>query len=779
MDQKPTYEELERKLKIVAEYTHSWEYWIGPDSTLCYISPSCGNHTGYTQQEFIDNENLFYDIIHPDDKDLIYHHIHDETDAPKVESLEFRIVDRHGCARWISHTCQPVYDERGDFLGRRASNWDITDQKMAEKERDESTKKLKEMSAFLNTVLDAIPDVIGVQDLNHRIIRYNRAGYAFLGMKPSDVHGKKCFELICNKIPCQICATAEVYESKQPAQKEKFVPEIDKWLDVRAYPILDEDGNLFRIIEHLRDISREKNAEIQLKEAHERLITVLNSIEAHIYVADIDSHEILFMNKKMIKDFDADFVGKKCYESFRNEDHPCRICTNHLLLDEYKQFKEGHTWQGKNPVTGRWYINFDRAITWVDGRIVRIEIAMDITEAKENEEQRRRMEQQLQQAQKLEAIGTLAGGIAHDFNNLLMGIQGRASLISVDLDNDHPFREHVEAIMECSRSATELTSQLLGVARGGKYEAKPIRINDVVNGSSTMFGRTKKEIRIHTKLQNQSLVVVADRRQIEQALLNLYINAWQAMPNGGELYLETSVVHLEEADCRPHSIEPGKFVKISVTDTGTGMDEKTRQRVFDPFFTTKKMGRGTGLGLASAYGIVKNHSGAITVLSEEGKGTTFNIYLPYSDYEVKKEITVKNEIVSGTGTILLVDDESVVIDVAKEMLEKLGYDVLTAKSGKDAVETLSNYLNRVNLIILDMIMPGMDGSQTFDLIRDINPSIPVLLSSGYSLNGQANKIMRKGCNGFIQKPFLITQLSKKIGQILDGDWLPETSSEDD
>ena len=267
MAQKPNYDELERKFKIIAEYTHSWEYWIGPDSKLSYISPSCKNHTGYTQQEFIENENLFFDIIQPGDKDLVYHHIQHEINAPKVESLEFRIIDRRGCTRWISHTCQPVHGENGDFLGRRASNWDITDRKQAEKERDESTRKLKETSAFLNTVLDAIPDVLGVQDLKHRIIRYNQAGYAFLDMKPSDVHGKRCFELIGNNVPCHVCATSEVYKSKKPAKVEKYVPEINKWLDVRAYPILDEDGNLFRIIEHLRDISREKNAEIKLKEA--------------------------------------------------------------------------------------------------------------------------------------------------------------------------------------------------------------------------------------------------------------------------------------------------------------------------------------------------------------------------------------------------------------------------------------------------------------------------------------------------------------------------------
>ena len=171
MAQKPTYEELEKQFRLVADYTHSWEYWIGPDSKLSYISPSCSDHTGYTEQEFMKDENLFNDIIHPDDKELVYRHIHHETDSPKVDSLEFRIIDRGGRARWISHTCQPVYDGDGNFLGRRASNWDITDRKLAEKERDESVRKLKETSAFLNTVLDAIPDVIGVQDLNHRIIR--------------------------------------------------------------------------------------------------------------------------------------------------------------------------------------------------------------------------------------------------------------------------------------------------------------------------------------------------------------------------------------------------------------------------------------------------------------------------------------------------------------------------------------------------------------------------------------------------------------------------------
>ncbi len=767
MDRPLTVEGLEKQFKLIADYIHSWEYWIDPDSRLAYISPSCKTHTGYSQQEFLEDEALFARIIHPDDQDRVHRHLHHEKNAPSVEFMEFRIVDRHGHTRWISHTCQPVYDDNGQFLGRRASNWDVTEQKRAERERDESTRKLQETSAFLHAVLDAIPDVIGVQDLDHRIIRYNKAGYAFLGLPPSDVDGKKCFELIGNPAPCQICATSDVYRTKKPAQAEKYVPEIDRGLDARAYPIFDEAGNLARIIEHLRDISREKKAEIKLKEAHERLITVLNSIDAHIYVADMDSYEILFMNKKMIEDFKADFVGKKCFASFRNEEKPCEICTNHLLLDETKRPKDVYAWQGQNPITRRWYMNSDRAIDWVDGRLARIQIAMDITAAKESDQERRQMERHLQQTQQLESIGTLAGGIAHDFNNLLMGIQGRASIMTMDLEPDHPMREHVEAIIECSRSATELTSQLLGAARGGKYEAKPLRINDVVIGSSSMFGRTKKEIRIHTKFQEPSPVVFADRRQLEQALLNLYINAWQAMPDGGELYLETSSRHLDETECKPYAIAAGAYVAITVTDTGTGMDKHVRRRIFDPFFTTKERGRGTGLGLASAYGIVKNHSGAITVASEVGQGTTFHIYLPVSDRAVPTEPQASSTLVAGTGTILLVDDESLVIDVGKEMLARLGYDTIAAQSGPEAVAIVRNDPERIDLIILDMIMPGMDGGQTFDRLHAMRPSLPVLLSSGYSLNDRANRIMRKGCAGFIQKPFMIDELSTKIHRILD------------
>ncbi len=393
----------------------------------------------------------------------------------------------------------------------------------------------------------------------------------------------------------------------------------------------------------------------------------------------------------------------------------------------------------------------------------------DITDRRKAEEEKAKLETQLQQAQKFEAIGTLAGGIAHDFNNLLMGIQGHASLLSLDLETFHPHWEHIQAIEEYIRSATNLTKQLLGFARGGKYEVKSIDMNELVLGSSAMFGRTKKEIQIHTKCQTSSLVVEVDRGQIEQVLLNMYVNSWQAMPpGGGELYLETKIVTLDEGYCKSHQVDPGRYVKVSITDTGAGMDEATRLRIFDPFFTTKEKSRGTGLGLASAYGIIKNHGGMVTVYSEIGHGATFNIYLPVSDKEVYREVPMGAGLIKGSATILLVDDEEMIIDVGRAMLERLGYRVVVSRGGREAVKAITDMGNEIDMVILDLIMPGMDGGTTFDRIREIQPGMPVLLSSGYAINGRAHEIMRRGCNGFIQKPYNISDLSNKVCNVLDG-----------
>jgi PAS domain S-box-containing protein len=405
-----------------------------------------------------------------------------------------------------------------------------------------------------------------------------------------------------------------------------------------------------------------------------------------------------------------------------------------------------------------------RAISY-RGRNVILNVARDITARIEAEKEKKHLESQLIHSQKMEAVGTLAGGIAHDFNNLLMGIQGYVSLMRLQTKPEDPNDDYIKGIENAVMNAANLTNQLLGFARKGKYTLRQTSLNRIVENSTKMFTRTKKEIVTHLKLQESIWNVKVDQGQIEQVLINLYLNAWHAMPNGGDLFIQTENIFLSEDYCKPFEVQGGHYVKVSVTDTGTGISNEVIERIFEPFFTTKEVGKGTGLGLASAYGIVKNHNGIIRVYSENGNGTTFTIYLPASDDKAAIDVKINRKLMKGREKILLVDDEAGTIQVEELMLKELGYKVLAAMSGHEALRMYKD--NMVDLVALDMIMPEMNGKDTYEALKKINPAVKVLLVSGYSLNKQIEELMDRGCNGFIQKPFDIVQLSQKIREVLE------------
>jgi len=382
----------------------------------------------------------------------------------------------------------------------------------------------------------------------------------------------------------------------------------------------------------------------------------------------------------------------------------------------------------------------------------------------------------------MEAIGTLAGGIAHDFNNLLSGIVGHAALMKMDPGVTKSQERRLKSIEELVQSAANLTSQLLGFARLGRYEVGTLDINELLKKTSTMFGRTRKELMIHRELSKELMLVEADRTQMEQVFMNLLVNAWQAMPGGGDLYVKTTRTVIGDEEKAETFMKPGDYVKVSVTDSGEGMDEETKSRIFEPFFTTKEMGRGTGLGLAMVYGIVKGHDGYISVYSERGHGTTFNIYLPASEKQpVRVEETPRQEWLTGNETILVVDDEEHVVEVVEEVLKAMDYKVLVARNGKEAVKVFKKEKGKIDLVILDMIMPGISGGETFDRLKDIDPDVKVILSSGYSIGGTAREIMGKGCKAFIQKPFSVEELSRTVREVLDekGLCFPDTTDNRD
>ena len=407
----------------------------------------------------------------------------------------------------------------------------------------------------------------------------------------------------------------------------------------------------------------------------------------------------------------------------------------------------------------------------LDNATLYTKLQLELSERLRLEEEREKIDQQLRQSQKLEAIGTLAGGIAHDFNNLLMSIQGNASLVLLDKDQTHPDYSRLMKIEEVIQRGADLTKQLLGMAGEGRGEVRPTNINLIIDKTSGMFERTRKEITVIQELGKEVSMVDADQGQIKQVILNLLVNAWQAMPKGGEIQIKTENRQLSEDEGKIVELSAGNYVKITISDSGVGMDEVVQERIFDPFFTTKhKGGIGTGLGLASAFGIIKNHNGHIQVSSVKGEGSTFTIYLPVSQtlFDAVHKTTESAKPETGEGTILFIDDEDMVVDSIEPMLKELGYTVFTAKTGASAIQLFTDHKDRIDIVILDMIMPEMSGEEIFVKLKETNPDTKILLSSGYSQNGKASGLLDQGCDGFIQKPFDIHSLSQKLREILDG-----------
>ncbi len=629
--------------------------------------------------------------------------------------------------------------------------------------------RLKESESWLFTILRSIGDAVVVADAEGNIQFMNDIACYLTGWKREEGIGKTLvdiFNIVDEKTrkKAENPVTRVIREGKVVglanhtlliARDGTEIP-----IDDSAAPIKDEDGNIMGVVLVFHDIIERKKAEEKLKKSEKRYRFLYEYALSGLYRSRISDGKILLANK-----ISADILG---YESVEEMQEKFKF-SEAYSLERRQELLRALEQEGD-------VLDFEIRVPRKDGEKIDLNITakmypedgyiegamIDITEKK-------RLEAQLQQSRKMESIGTLAGGIAHDFNNLLMGIQGYTSLMLNALDPDNDHYNKLKNIEKQVKSGSELSAQLLGFARGGKYDVKPTNINELLKRSAEMFGRTKKEITIREKYTPDLWTVKVDQGQIEQVLLNLFVNAWQAMPDAGDIYLETSNIVFSKDYTKPYEVKPGKYIRISVTDTGIGMDEETASRVFDPFFTTKGVQRGTGLGLASAYGIVRNHGGMIHVYSEEGHGSTFNIYLPATDLKVERiSFPVEEEMKAGKEeAILLVDDETIILDVGEEILSALGYKVFLASGGNKAIEIYKENKDKIDLVILDLVMPGMGGGETYKILKSINPDIKVMLSSGYNIGGEAAEIMKHGVNDFIQKPFTMTKLSHKIRNILE------------
>jgi len=635
-------------------------------------------------------------------------------------------------------------------------------------DRREAEIALRQSEERFRALINQAADAIFVHDLAGRFIDVNQQACAALGYDRATLLGMRLSDVDSRNSGQDFAAGMDrLHRYKQLTRQTDLLRRDGTALPVEMRLGIIELKDDQAVLVLARDITNRLRAEAALRESHKTLLTVLDGIEAVIHVTDLETREILFCNRYMRDQYGENLIGKKCWQALRDFERPCSDCRVDELLDADGRPGGTIAYESQNPTTGRWFINYDRAIKWSDGRYVMLEMATDITEVKRLQEERRRTEAQLQRAQRLEAVGTLAGGVAHDFNNLLMGIQGSVGLMLDELAAQDPLAGKLKEIEGYLSRAVELTSRLLGFAREGKYEIRPIDINQLIARTVALFGRTKKEIAIHTQFCRTDCTVEADEVQMEQVFLNLFVNAWQAMPQGGHLTITTQRTTPSPEKTAAYDLAAGHYVKIDITDTGIGMDAETQQRIFDPFFTTKEVGTGTGLGLASAYGIITNHQGIIEVESDLDRGTTFVIYLPASTLPAIEKPRPPVKRMSGHETLLLVDDEEMILSVGTQMLERLGYKVLAARTGQEAIDIYRREGGTIAMVILDMIMPVMSGHDLFERLKDINPGLKTLLSSGYSIDGQAAEILRQGCNGFIQKPYTLDALSQKIRDILD------------
>jgi two-component system, cell cycle sensor histidine kinase and response regulator CckA len=652
-----------------------------------------------------------------------------------------------------------------------------------------------DLGAVFARCLDDLELGIWIIDPDYRIVGMNAQAARLHGQ---DAAGRFCYAVARGaETACDVCPARSVFEGRpggRAQHRRRTEPGNHIYLDHIATPIKDDHGNVAgamilnidvtrqsvleeEVLQHrteLEQMVRSRTRELEeirkgyhgLYERHRKgealFRSLLDSSPDAIVIVDLKGNvkyvnvgftDLFGWRLEEVKGKRVPFVPKPeeaasvveilrvIEKGERSRSFPTRRYTKDgRLLDVYLSASRYEDHQGK-PV----------------GMMV---ILKDVTRLRE-------LEMQLYRSQRMEAIGTLASGIAHDFNNLMMGMQGNISLLKFDLEGNRDHLEKLDKIEKHVHQGVGLTRQLLGLAKVGAYEVQPTDLNMLLENSVEMFGRTKKEIVIERGYQEGIWTVDVDPGQIEQVLLNLFVNAWQAMPGGGRIILKTENIRPDGQFLRLLNLRSGKYVKITVADTGAGIDQAIVGKIFDPFFTTKHQDRGTGLGLASAFRIVSNHRGMIDVESEPGKGTSFFIYLPASGSSVATENISENAPRTGKETIMLVDDEKMVADVTCQLLEKLGYHVLTAYSGEEALAVYETHQEAIDLVILDIVMPGLSGDKTFERLRKLNPRLNVLLCSGYSLNGQAENLLARGCRDFIQKPFDITNLSQKIRSIIE------------
>ena len=731
------------------------------------VNKAVEESTGRTREELLGKTND--EVLPPEIAVLCNKSDSEALGSPKPVQSEEYAPAQDGRKTFLDTIKAPIHDAHGALVGLVTVSRDITERKRME-------EKLKESEKQYRTLFESSPDAIFIGDPETgltldanpaacRLIARNRE--EIIGLHQSKLHppwkdklARQDFQQHVNEM--RLRGTTHLMENSVLRSDGTEVP-----VEILAQSVTIKGKQV--LLGVFRDITERKQIEEALRKSEKFIRDILETVDEGFIVIDRD-YRILSANKAYLHQVKMrleEVIGRHCYEISHRIDKACYEMGAECSVKRTFDTGEPHTSlhihhdREKNPIyveTKSYPLKDASGYT-----ISAIEIINNTTEKK-------KLEEQLRHSQKMEAVGQLAGGVAHDFNNILTAIIGYGSLMKMKMGYDDPSRNYLLQILDSAKRAANLTQGLLAFSRKQVISPKSVRVNKIIENVEKLLRRLiGEDVEMKVTLADDDLTVLADSGQLEQVLVNLATNARDAMPEGGCLTIRTETGVLDHEFIKMHGYgKPGSYALISVADTGTGMDGKTKERIFEPFFTTKEVGKGTGLGLSIVYGIVKQHNGYITCYSEPGKGTAFKIYLPAIDRKVSSmEDSVSFPSSGGTETILLAEDDAVVRALMKEVLEQSGYTVIEAADGEDAIGVFARNRDRVRLLILDVIMPKKNGKEAYEEIRKNCPDVKVIFSSGYTADILHKKRVLDGEFKLISKPVSPTDLLRQVRETLD------------
>jgi two-component system cell cycle sensor histidine kinase/response regulator CckA len=740
-----------------------------PEWPMKYLSAGSLRLTGYTSAELIANADYSYGrLTHPDDFTRVMETIEGAVTAREMYGVEYRIQTRSGEEKWVWEKGHGVYDEAGRTLGLEGFITDITSLKVTEhelqmaKERYEDIFKNAREGIFQTsadgTYLNVNPSLARTYGYNSPEEMMTRLT-DIEGQLYVDPHRREEFIRLLEQRDAVVN-----FESEVRRHDGSVI-----WISENARAVRDREGVLAYYEGSVVDISSRKRAEEALEKERNMLRTLIDHWPDVIYVRSRDGNYLL-SNEAHTRSLEmndpAEVEGRKASDFFVPTRAELFSAEDMELMARGESILNREELRNAGTQNEAWVLTSKLLLRNSEGEIMGlVGITRDITEHK-------RLEHQLRHSQKMEAVGTLAGGVAHDFNNILTAILGYSEMIVAKSGHDHQLRRDAEEIHAGGLRAAALTQQLLAFSRKQISTPRVVNVNILIGNLQAMLRRLIGEnIQLLCKFDPDVHPVCVDASQIEQVVTNLVVNARDAMPGGGTLIVQTANVRLDETYARQHSeVRAGAYVRLAISDTGTGISPEIIGRIFEPFFTTKEQGKGTGLGLATSYGIIKQSGGHLSVYSEVGSGTTFNVYIPVTESVVDEAMTESvRQPPRGSETILLVEDDVSVRKFTRRLLTGLDYVVLEAGNGDEALQLISTRdTEKIDLVVTDVVMPQVGGKRLADVLATVSPETKVIFTSGYNEEAVLLQGILKGEVAFLQKPYSPADLAWKVREVVDG-----------